>query len=232
MGDPLAEATDMGPMTTEEQRAVVEEHVADAVARGAKILHGGERPDAKGFWYPPTVLTHVDHSMRAMREETFGPLLPIQVVGSLDEAIRLANDSDFGLTASAWTRSRRTAHRLAEELQAGTVTINDHLFSFGEPTASWGGIKKSGLGRSHAVYGLYELVNLKHVSLDFGNAAAMPWWYPYDQAFQKFTKRAFGTLYSNDPRTKVPDALGLMGSGRFFGYVKVSSIATKLGKMF
>ncbi len=109
--------------------------------------------------------------MRCMREETFGPLLPVMVVDTLDEAIRLANESEFGLTASGWTRSRRTARRLAEELHAGTVTINDHLFSFGEPTATWGGVKKSGVGRSHAAFGLHELVNVKHVSVDMGNAA-------------------------------------------------------------
>jgi len=232
IGDPLAEATDMGPMTTSGQREVVEAQVKDAVARGARVLFGGERPSAKGNWFPPTVLVNVDSSMTVMRDETFGPLLPIQVVETLDEAIRLSNDSIFGLTASGWTRSRRTAQRLAEELEAGTVTINDHLFSFGEPTATWGGIKKSGLGRSHGLYGLHELVNIKHVSVDFGPSHAMPWWYPYDRAFQKFTRRAFGTLYTNDPRRKIPDALGLVGSGRFFGYVKVSSIASKLGKMF
>jgi succinate-semialdehyde dehydrogenase/glutarate-semialdehyde dehydrogenase len=232
LGDPLSPTTDMGPLTTEAQRSLVEAHVADARAKGAKILTGGQRPRAKGWWYPPTVLTRVDHSMRCMREETFGPLLPVMVVENLDEAIRLANESEYGLTASGWTRSRRTARRLAEDLHAGTVTINDHLFSFGEPTATWGGVKKSGVGRSHAAFGLHELVNVKHVSVDMGHAGAMPWWYPYDSAFHSFTKRAFGTLYSNDPRTKVPDALGLLGSGRFFGYVKVSTLASRLGKVF
>ena len=232
MGDPLHPSTDMGPMTTAEQRDEVEAQVADAVKRGAKVLCGGKRPRQKGNWYPPTVLTKVNGKMRVMREETFGPLMPIQVVDTLDEAIREANDSDFGLTASGWTRSPKIAERLATELQSGTVTINDHLFSFGEPTATWGGIKKSGIGRSHAVYGLMELVNIKHVSIDLGEASAMPWWYPYDGAFQVFTRRAFGTLYSNDPRTKVPEALGLMGSGRFFGYVKMSDIAANIGKMF
>ena len=222
----------MGPLTTEAQRALVEAHVADARAKGAKILTGGKRPRAKGWWYPPTVLTNVDHSMRCMHEETFGPLLPVMVVDTLDEGIRLANESEFGLTASGWTRSRKTAQRLVEELHAGTVTINDHLFSFGEPTATWGGVKKSGVGRSHAAFGLHELVNIKHVSVDMGNEGAMPWWYPYDSAFHAFTKRAFGTLYSNDPRTKVPDAIGLLGSGRFFGYVKMSTLASRLGKVF
>jgi len=232
MGDPLHPATDMGPMTTAEQRDVVEEQVAEAQKHGAKVLCGGKRPRSKGNWYPPTILTNVNGRMRVMREETFGPVMPIQVVDSLDQAIKEANDSDFGLTASGWTRSRKVADRLAAELEAGTVTINDHLFSFGEPTATWGGIKKSGIGRSHAVYGLMELVNIKHVSIDLGEARSMPWWYPYDAAFQAFTRRAFGTLYSNDPRTKVPEALGLMGSGRFFGYVKMSKIAANIGKMF
>ncbi len=232
VGDPLLESTDMGPMTTSGQRHIVEEQVKDAVDKGARLLHGGKRPKARGFWYPPTVLADVNHSMRVMTEETFGPILPIQVVETLDEAIELANDSEYGLTASAWTRSRKLAARLAQELQAGTVTFNDHLFSFGEPTATWGGIKKSGIGRSHSVFGLMELVNVKHVALDFGKANAMPWWYPYDEAFHEFTRRAFGALYSSDPKTKMQDTLGLMGSGRFFGYVKVSEIATKLGKIF
>jgi len=232
LGDPLSTTTDMGPLTTSGQRDLVEAHLHDAVSKGAKILVGGERPRAKGWWFPPTVLTGVDHAMHAMCDETFGPLLPVMAVDSLDEGIRLANESEFGLTASGWTRSRRTARRFAEELHAGTVTINDHLFSFGEPTATWGGVKKSGLGRSHAGFGLHELVNIKHVSMDLGGAPAMPWWYPYDAAFHAFTKSAFGTLYSNDPRTKVPGALGLLGSGRFFGYVKVSTLAARLGKVF
>jgi succinate-semialdehyde dehydrogenase/glutarate-semialdehyde dehydrogenase len=222
----------MGPLTTAEQRKLVEAHVADAVARGAKVEVGGKRPFAKGFWYLPTVLTRVNHTMRVMTEETFGPLLPIMVVKTVEQAIKLANDSEFGLSASGWTTSPRMARRLTEELSAGTVTINDHLFSFGEPAVTWGGLRKSGLGRSHAVYGLHELVNIKHVSVDLKHSKSAPWWYPYDSGFQQFVKRAFGALYTNDPRTKVPDALGLMASGRFFGYVKVSKIATHLGKMF
>ena len=230
-GDPLAEATDLGPMTTAEQRDFVDGQVREAISQGARALTGGERPAAKGNWFPPTVLVDVHHGMRVMTEETFGPVLPISVVDSLDEAIALANDSEFGLTASGWTRSTRTARKLVEELRAGTVTINDHLFSFGEPTASWGGLGKSGIGRSHGVHGLRELVNVKHVSVDLSGAASAPWWYPYDGAFQEFMRKAFGLLYARDPRTKLADGLGLLASGRFFGYVKVSTIASNLGKV-
>ena len=231
-GDPLAEATDVGPMTTAEQRDFVDAQVREAVSQGARALTGGERPVAKGYWFPPTVLVNVNHGMRVMREETFGPVLPIMVVDTVDEAITLANDSEFGLTASGWTRSTKTAQKLVEELRAGTVTINDHLFSFGEPTAIWGGLGKSGIGRSHGVHGLMELVNVKHVSVDLQDSSAAPWWYPYDGAFQAFMKKAFGLLYARDARTKMADGLGLLASGRFFGYVKVSKIATKLGKVF
>ena len=119
LGDPRAAEVDMGPLTMERQRQVVEEHVEDAKARGARVLTGGEKPAGPGFFYPPTVLTDVDHSMRIMREETFGPVLPIMAVDSLDEAIRLANDSDYGLTASGWTRDPRTARRLAARAPGG-----------------------------------------------------------------------------------------------------------------
>ena len=209
-GDPLAEATDVGPMTTAEQRDFVDAQVREAVAQGARALTGGEKPVAKGYWFPPTVLVDVNHGMRVMREETFGPVLPIVVVDNLDEAITLANDSEFGLTASGWTRSTKTAQKLVEELRAGTVTINDHLFSFGEPTATWGGLGKSGIGRSHGVHGLMELVNVKHVSVDLQDSSAAPWWYPYDGAFQEFMKKAFGLLYARDARTKMTDGLGLL----------------------
>ena len=141
----------MGPLTLERQRRIVEEHVADAVAKGARVLTGGATPAGPGFFYPPTVLVDVDHTMTIMREETFGPVLPIMAVDSLDEAIRLANDSPYGLTASGWTRSEETARRLQRELVAGVVTINDHVSSFGEPTAPWGGVKWSGIGRIHGL---------------------------------------------------------------------------------
>ena len=170
---------DMGPLTLERQRRIVEEHVADAVAKGARVLLGGTKPDGPGFFYPPTVLVDVDHTMTVMREETFGPVLPVMVVDSLDEAIRLANDSPYGLTASGWTRSEETARRLQRELVAGVVSINDHVSSYVEPAAPWGGVKASGIGRIHGLLGLREMVQPKYVSLDRGRGPEL-WWYPYD----------------------------------------------------
>src|SRR5439155_1293095 len=167
-GPPARAATDVGPLTLERQRRVVEEHVEDAVARGARVVVGGARGEGPGWFYPPTVLTAVDHTMRIMREETFGPVLPIMTVASVDEALMLANDSDYGLTASGWTRDPETARRLQEGLNAGVVTINDCLYSFGEPTAPWGGVKRSGIGRVHGLAGLLEMTQAKYVSRDTG----------------------------------------------------------------
>ena len=157
VGDPRQPGTDLGPLTLARQRAIVAEHVDEALRRGARCVLGGAVPDGPGYFYPPTVLAGVDPSMRVMREETFGPVLPVMAVPSLDEAIRLANDSPYGLTASGWTRSEETALRLQRELQAGVVTINDCVASFAEPTAPWGGVKASGIGRTHGRPGLLEM---------------------------------------------------------------------------
>ena len=154
------------------------------------------------------MLAGVDHSMRVMREETFGPVLPVMAVDSLDEAIRLANDSDFGLTASGWTRSEQTALRLQRELQAGAVTINDCVSSFGEPTAPWGGVKASGFGRTHGRLGLAEMVQAKYVSLDRGRGAEL-WWYPYDRELEE-------TL-SSGPRRRCTRVRSGSGSRRSSG---------------
>jgi succinate-semialdehyde dehydrogenase/glutarate-semialdehyde dehydrogenase len=206
---------DVGPLTLERQRQVVEKHVADAVARGARVLAGGTTPPGPGLFYPPTVLVDVDHSMTVMREETFGPVLPIMAVDSLDEAIRLANDSPYGLTASGWTRSGETARRLQRELQAGVVSINDHLSSFIEPTAPWGGVKCSGIGRIHGLVGLREMVQTRYVSRDRGRGPEL-WWYPYDRAFGALLSRAVPALYSTSVGRRAGALLGLVRFSRFW----------------
>jgi acyl-CoA reductase-like NAD-dependent aldehyde dehydrogenase len=228
----LAEGTrgDMGPLTLERQRRVVEEHVADAVAKGARVLVGGTKTEGPGFFYPPTVLVDVDHNMAVMREETFGPVLPVMSVDSLDEAIRLANDSAFGLTASGWTRSGATARRLQRELQAGIVSINDHASSYGEPTAPWGGVKASGIGRIHGLLGLREMVQPKYVNLDRGRGPEL-WWYPYDD-LAPVVSQAVPALYSTSFLRRVSAQLGLLRFGRLWRRVGPWRLLANLDKLF
>ena len=194
VGNPLDADTDMGPLTMERQRAMVEAHVEDARSRGARIETGGVRPPGPGYFYPPTVLTNVDHSMAVMRDETFGPVLPIMRVKSVDEAIRLANDSPYGLTASGWTTSEAMAAKLERELQAGVVTINDHVYTFSEPTSPWGGIKASGIGRTHGALGLREMTQPKYVARDMSRGGEV-WWYPYGPDFKAMMAGALRSFH-------------------------------------
>jgi succinate-semialdehyde dehydrogenase/glutarate-semialdehyde dehydrogenase len=231
VGDPAADEVDVGPMTMERQRRTVEEHVADAVARGARVVAGGATPAGPGYFYPPTVLTGVDHTMRIMREETFGPVLPIMAVPSLDEAIRLANDSDYGLTASGWTRDAETARRLERELQAGVVTINDCVYSYGEPTAPWGGVKQSGIGRTHGVSGLREMVQVKYVAREFGGGADL-WWYPYGAEFHRFMSTANRALHGRSFWTRMAAQLRLLRFGRFWRRARLLGLVKNADKLF
>jgi acyl-CoA reductase-like NAD-dependent aldehyde dehydrogenase len=135
-----------GALIDEQQLAVTERHVRDAVAAGARALTGGQRTDKSGSFYPPTVLVDVDHSMACMTEETFGPTLPIMKVGSVDEAVRLANDSEFGLSASVFSRDVDRAKEVALRLDCGAVNINDVITNLMCTTAPMGGWKTSGIG--------------------------------------------------------------------------------------
>lgn len=170
--------TDLGPMSHHKYRAKVEEHVADAVAHGAKVVTGGQRPShlSRGYYYQPTILTHVNHTMRCMREETFGPTIPIMPYKNFDEAIALVNDSDYGLGACLRTNDARLAKRFFEEVQAGTIWINDPLTdNYGGP---FGGFKMSGNARELGEEGLNSFVETKHVHWDFDDTPK-EWWYPY-----------------------------------------------------
>jgi acyl-CoA reductase-like NAD-dependent aldehyde dehydrogenase len=231
VGDPAAGEVDVGPMTLERQRRLVEDHVADAVAHGARVLAGGRPLEGPGWFYPPTVLAGVDHSMRIMREETFGPVLPIMAVSSLEEAIRLANDSEYGLTASAWTRDPETARRLERELQAGVVTVNDCVYSYGEPTAPWGGVKQSGIGRTHGLPGLREMVQVKYVSREFGGGADL-WWYPYGAEFHRFMSTANRALHARSLWARLRAQLSLLGFRRFWRRARLGDILQNLDKLF
>jgi acyl-CoA reductase-like NAD-dependent aldehyde dehydrogenase len=196
VGNPLDVGVDIGPMENAGQLRTVEEHVRDALDKGAELLCGGQRVgQLPGYYFAPTVLAKVDHSMKIMTEETFGPVLPVMIFRDVDEAVALANDSRYGLTASVWTRDRKTAARLAERLETGGVTINDHMMTFNEPKAIWGGIKQTGLGRSHGPYGLLEIANIKFVSSDFSGKKDRMWWYPYAGAKLEIMEKALSLMH-------------------------------------
>ena len=170
------ETTDIGAMSSKRQLAIVKDHVADFENAGAEILTGGKSND---LFFEPTVISGVTNEMRAMREETFGPTLPIATFTTEAEAIKLANDSEFGLTASVWTRDPAKGKRVAEKIEAGTVCVNEVLYTHGIGQTPWGGFKNSGRGRTHGVEGLMELVQPQHIHIN--KLAILPnaWWMPY-----------------------------------------------------
>lgn len=188
---------EVGPLTNERQLKIVESHVEEAKRQGAKILTGGERlNNLTGYFFKPTVVTGVNHSFTLLNEETFGPILPIMPFNSEDEAVYLANDSKYGLTASIWSTNLERALRIASRLQFGTVIINDNLLTHGIPQTPWGGVKESGFGRTHGKAGLLEMVEARHVHV---NRSTLPnlWWYPYSEKKYLFFKNALTLLYGN-----------------------------------
>jgi acyl-CoA reductase-like NAD-dependent aldehyde dehydrogenase len=199
LGNPLDPTTEIGPMTSEDQYELVVELVEDAVKSGAEQLCGG--PTAveglSGKFIAPTVLTGVTHEMRIMREEIFGPVLPIMAVESEEEAIELANDSEFGLGASVWTKDRQKGERIARRLESGMVWINDHSFTHGACQCSWGGVKDSGLGRSHSKFGFYECTNIKLATWEPGLTRNF-WWHPYDRTLVDAIRSSAKLLYSRN----------------------------------
>ncbi len=200
----------MGAMSSERQVAIVEDHVAQFVTDGATIETGGHRnadilvresgsqkPHADkdvrvpSLFYDPTVITGATNDMRAMQEETFGPTLPIATFKTEEEAIRLANDSEFGLTASVWTKDRAKGQRVAKQIEAGSVCINEVLYTHGIGQTPWGGFKNSGRGRTHGVEGLMELVQPQHIHTNKLSLLPDAWWMPYSanavKTFRKMT---------------------------------------------
>ena len=171
---------DLGPMSSEQQLRTVERHVYEATAHGAVAMTGGERTsDGAGPFFPPTVLTNVSQEMSVMREETFGPVLPIMTFKTDDEAVRLANDSVYGLTASVWTNDLARGKRVAEQIDAGTVMINEALYVHAVAQTPWGGVKQSGYGRTHGRAGLLELVNAQHIHVNHFPSVPDVWWFNY-----------------------------------------------------
>jgi succinate-semialdehyde dehydrogenase/glutarate-semialdehyde dehydrogenase len=196
---------DVGAMTSEQQLATVEQHVNEAVAEGAHVLTGGARgKEDVGWFYQPTVVNNVNHSMKLMREETFGPILPIMTFRTDEEAIKLANDSIYGLTASVFTANLERGRRVARQLEAGTVMVNEVVYTHALAQTPWGGVKQSGYGRTHGKLGLLEMVTPQHIHVNSVPSIADLWWFRYTagagQLFRGLARRfTTGSLLSAVP---------------------------------
>ncbi len=187
---------DIGCMTTDFQVDVVEKQLADAVSQGAKILTGGHRlPGTRVFL--PTVVTNVNHSMAITRDETFGPVVAVMPFKTEDEAIQLANDSPFGLSASVWSRNLDRAERVARSIRTGNVSINNVLATQGNAALPYGGIKDSGFGRYRGSNGLQTFSNVKSVLTSKQGPAPEMYWYPYGEKKYRLLGRLLDALYGS-----------------------------------
>lgn len=231
-GDPLGERVDLGPLISEERRQTVHEHVSEAVLFGARLLRGGELTDGPGFFYPPTVVLDPPEGCRLLQEETLGPVIPIVTVESVERAIEKANESTFALTASGWTQAEETAERMMVGLQAGVVTVNDVLYAYGEPAATWSGFKRSGLGASHGLSGLKEMSRRRFVSFDGVAAEAPAFAFPYGDAAGAMAESVVSALHAPGRAARAMALLRLIRSPRFRARVPWRSfvLARKLSR--
>lgn len=215
LGNGMDANTDVGPMIHEPQVQIVEAHVEDAKARGARVLVGGRRlPELGTNFYAPTVLANVTHEMRIMREETFGPVLPIMAFDDQEEAVRLANDSEYGLAASVWTRDAKRGERLARRIHAGTVMVNDVISCFGISEAPHGGVKASGIGSTHGRFGLEEMVRLKYLDTDRVPRMKKLWWHAYGESFRRQMEGFLDLQFGRGLMKRLSGALRAAGAVR------------------
>lgn len=197
-GDPQGDATvDIGAIIFPKQIEIAEKHIADAVAKGARVVTGGKRRAGAGQFFEPTVLTGCDHTMTVMKQEIFGPIVPIQKVASEDEAIRLANDSHLGLNAYVFTKNREKGKRMAQRIEAGSVIVNDVLSNYAAAEAPFGGIKQSGFGRVHGDDALRDMCDARHVFTSrVPEPAADPLWFPYSSKAYRWQMRMLRAVFS------------------------------------
>jgi acyl-CoA reductase-like NAD-dependent aldehyde dehydrogenase len=200
---PSNEEVELGSMSSEEQFNKVSSQVAEAVTRGAKVLTGGGfNPKFSGFYYEPTVLVNVNHEMAVAREETFGPVIPIIKVRDAEEAIRLANDSPYGLDACIFTRDKQKALQMADRLHTGTVCINDGLVNYIIPDTPMGGVKDSGYGRRHGPEGIRKYCYQKTLVIDrFGLKSDFPW-FPASEKKTMQMRRLISLLWRSGWKNK------------------------------
>ncbi|TFF98036.1 MAG: aldehyde dehydrogenase family protein [Promethearchaeota archaeon] len=185
---PTKPNVDVGAMINEEQLGFVEEMVKIGKKEGAEVLLGGRRnPNLKGYFYEPTIMTANSNRMRVVQEEIFGPVLVVLEFDDDEEVIEMVNDNQYGLTSSVWTENVEFGKVIAEELDTGTVMINEVVYSFALAETPWGGTKNSGIGRSHGKWGFHEVTRPLHINIDQYDDLD-PWWMPYDEDFEEIVE--------------------------------------------
>jgi succinate-semialdehyde dehydrogenase/glutarate-semialdehyde dehydrogenase len=200
----------IGSLIASFQLEKVDRHVKEAQAAGARVLLGGRPIKGQGHFYQPTVVVDVDHDMAIMREETFGPVLPIMRVPNEEEAVRLANDTDYGLDASVWSRDAKKARRLAEQLQVGAVLINDHLVNYAMADLPFGGARGSGFGRVHGLEGLREFVRPKSWVQDRVALKREPHWFEEGSGGDDTARALLSFRHARNPLKRLGGALRLL----------------------
>jgi len=201
-GEPTGVGTvDVGAVIFPPQLDIVDDHVRDAVAKGAKVLTGGHPHSERGRYYEPTVLVDVDHSMRLMQEETFGPTLPIMKIASAEEGVQLANDSVYGLQASVWTRDADRGEELARRIEAGVVCVNDAQINYSALNLPMGGWKTSGLGTRHGAGGIRKYTKTQSLMVTRRTPFKRePFMFPYKPRTTMLLRRFYKLLYGRGAR--------------------------------
>jgi betaine-aldehyde dehydrogenase len=202
--DGAGHAAEVGAMTSPNQIAIVSEHVEDARSSGARILTGGKAREGAGDWYEPTVIADADHSMKVMREETFGPVIPVMKVADEEEAVRLANDSTYGLSASVFSGDVDRAERVAKRIEAGSCNVNDAMVNYFAVEVPMGGWKSSGIGYRHGAYGIQKFVRSSSIVSPKGPTMKNELtWFPYTPRKRGFVKRLFRLLNARGLRNRL-----------------------------
>lgn len=226
INDGMNTDTDLGPLATKAQFDKTVRIVSEAKASGLEILCGGKAyEDKRGYYFEPTVILNRSAGGRIPDEEIFGPVLFVELFDSEDEAIRLANESRFGLAASVWTSDTKRGEAIAARIEAGTVMVNDAIVSFGISEAGWTGIKESGVGWMHGEKGLDEMVNIQYINVDPMVHSQNMWWFPYSETMLEGIRAGMLFLFSNSLIKRVraiPTALK-----RFGGYLLVNRKKTE-----
>jgi acyl-CoA reductase-like NAD-dependent aldehyde dehydrogenase len=188
---------DYGPFTSPKQIEIVERHLADAVAKGAQVLCGGKRVERpNGIFFEPTVVANVNHGMSLMTDETFGPIVPVMPVADVEEALRLANDSRYGLNASVWTRDLDRGIEIAQRIETGNVCVNECVISAGVPGLPFGGVKQSGVGTRHGgAEGLRQFCVRQAMLVEPRRRSTEATWFPYSAKRGQQIEKLMGLMF-------------------------------------